>query len=259
MFKFQVYQNKPSCWLHQFLLQKIYGCYLVVIFYSFCCYCVPNIKLIYILSILIYTYRSLCLSTNIWFLHNRCIILILTYIYFNLYYNTTLYLTSRFYNLFISNIFLLTQQVSILLSSSPSIILIKNIKLVFNISLYVNTIIYLVLFRILLLTLSIEELISLFPIKSSLKNQNFFSEIKFILILSVQLLNFNLQRQKEIWKLFRSRGVLDSIKFLPLFFIINFYLLDNIRKTQIVSITIYSRQTRSKIISFTNINQLENI
>jgi len=251
-FTFQVYQTKPYSWLHNLFLYKLWGIYLLLMCYTLTCYISSVIKIIYILSLLVILYSSLCFSISIWQKHDLYLLGLLCSCYLIIYYKAQLSLLPI---ITIKNTLVVNSSFS---SATSNFVPLSIISLtepnrhLFSCYLYMHTMVYLLSFKILLLTITTEELISLatsnFKLKSSI-----WGEFQIVIMLAVQSLNLNFYQQREIAKALRNRGVNKILLSWPILSIIKLCLLNNIRKTQLNALILYNRNQSMISTSFLEI------
>lgn len=239
-FTFQVYQTKPYSWLHNLFLYKLWGIYLLLMCYTLTCYISSFIKFIYIFSILAILYSSLCTSISIWRKHDLYLLGLLCSCYLTIYYKAQLSLLPM---INIKNTLVINSSFNSAISSCTPLSIISLTELnkhLFSCYLYLHTIVYLLSFKILLLTITAEELISLatsnFKFKSSI-----WVEFQIVIMLAVQSLNLNFYQQREISKALRNRGVNKILLSWPILSIVKLCLVNNIRRTQLNALILYNR------------------
>lgn len=253
-FQFQVYQNKPVTWLHNFLFFKILGNYFLIILYINSCIQKNFSKIGGLINFLIIIYYTLCLSTNSWRFFDIQILRFISLSYFINYFKSIFFIASLWKK---ENIFK-TKVVYFSFFKPFNMIYFDSLNIHLpNLSLYVNTLIYMFISKILLFTLNSEELVVIIPIFIKSNLSDFFTEIKIIILISVQLLSFNYSIQKNLWKLVRNRQTNNFMSLFLFLFLLRFYLSSSIKKTQEMSTLLYARNNSNISISFLTMKSVQ--
>lgn len=240
--KFQNYQNKPRSWLHQYLIYKVIGSYILVFFYSVSCHYVGKGKLISIVSILYILYTSLCVRPKIWHIFHTIYLLLILYLYLFFFHRTQLSILSVFSAK--NNFDCATTIIFTFIPPTINILFcVPKQYFHINVLLYVNTLIYLVLFNMLGSTLTSEEITTLLPRYKLFSFNQMLFELKIIIVFSVQLLNFSYIKQQCLWKSIRNRGSSDKFSLLLLILLLQMYFNNNIYQTKMISTVLYMRDT----------------
>mmetsp|Transcript_41243 Transcript_41243/g.162676 ORF Transcript_41243/g.162676 Transcript_41243/m.162676 type:complete len:263 (+) Transcript_41243:146-934(+) len=246
LFHFHTYQYKPYSWLHFIFIIKIFSYYLWIFFYAITPTFNGIIKFFIAIKVLSTLFSTLCLANQVWGHIDILIIASLSSVYLSMYYKTELNLIASPHT---------STRVSCLSHFMPN----DYVNLSFLqanlsfISLYAYTLLYLLLSKILLATITAEELVTLVPVSYIPQLNKVFNEFKINILLSVQLFNLNYSNQKQLWKLIRNRRISKIISLLQSLFILQLYFSNNVIQTQNLSTLLYSRNKNHIVISFTTV------